>query len=82
MAGTAQAGKEGDAGKQDQQQGRTTHSPRLYSAARGASRQMPRTVAVIGASTDRRKYGNKAVRAFPLARDYDVCPGEPARGGR
>ena len=25
---------------------------------------MPRTVAVIGASADRRKFGNKAVRAF------------------
>ena len=25
---------------------------------------MPRTVAVIGASSDRRKFGNKAVRAF------------------
>jgi predicted CoA-binding protein len=25
---------------------------------------MPKTVAIIGASTDRRKYGNKAVRAF------------------
>jgi len=25
---------------------------------------MPRTVAVIGASTDRRKFGNKALRAF------------------
>ncbi|MCC6152784.1 MAG: CoA-binding protein [Candidatus Hydrogenedentes bacterium] len=25
---------------------------------------MPRTIAIIGASTDRRKYGNKAVRAF------------------
>ena len=25
---------------------------------------MPKTVAVVGASTDRRKYGNKAVRAY------------------
>lgn len=25
---------------------------------------MPKTVAIIGASTDRRKFGNKAVRAF------------------
>ena len=31
------------------------------------------TVAVIGASTDRRKYGNKAVRAFRNA-GYDVYP--------
>src|SRR4029078_6618542 len=31
---------------------------------RGASRQMPRTVAVIGASSDRRKFGHKGVRAF------------------
>lgn len=25
---------------------------------------MPKTIAIVGASTDRRKYGNKAVRAF------------------
>ncbi len=25
---------------------------------------MPKTIAIIGASTDRKKYGNKAVRAF------------------
>ena len=31
------------------------------------------TVAVVGASTDRRKYGNKAVRAFKNA-GYDVYP--------
>lgn len=33
----------------------------------------PRRVAVIGASNDRRKFGNKAVRAF-LRRGYDVIP--------
>lgn len=32
-----------------------------------------RRVAVIGASTDRRKFGNKAVRAF-LRQGYDVVP--------
>jgi predicted CoA-binding protein len=37
---------------------------------------MPRRVAVIGASNDRRKYGNKAVRAF-RARGYTVYPINP-----
>jgi hypothetical protein len=37
---------------------------------------MSKTVAVIGASTDRRKFGNKAVRAF-LARGYSVIPIHP-----
>lgn len=37
---------------------------------------MPRRVAVIGASNDRRKYGNKAVRAF-LAQGYEVAPVNP-----
>ena len=36
----------------------------------------PRRVAVIGASTDRRKFGNKAVRAF-LRQGYDVVPINP-----
>jgi uncharacterized protein len=35
-----------------------------------------RRVAVIGASTDRRKFGNKAVRAF-LRQGYDVVPVNP-----
>ena len=34
---------------------------------------MARVVAVVGASRDRRKFGNKAVRAF-LHRGYDVVP--------
>ncbi len=34
------------------------------------------TVAILGASTDRRKYGNKAVRAF-LQQGYDVYPVNP-----
>ena len=34
------------------------------------------TVAVIGASNDRSKYGNKAVRAF-LAQGWDVYPVNP-----
>lgn len=34
---------------------------------------MPKTVAIIGASNDRRKFGNKAVRAFQ-ARGYTVIP--------
>ena len=37
----------------------------------------PQVVAVIGASTDRRKYGNKAVRAF-LHQGYTVVPVNPA----
>ena len=37
---------------------------------------MPRSVAVIGASNDRRKYGNKALRAF-AARGYTVYPINP-----
>lgn len=31
------------------------------------------TIAILGASTDRSKFGNKAVRAF-VARDYTVYP--------
>ena len=37
---------------------------------------MPRTVAVIGASSDRRKFGNKAVRAFHAHGDT-VLPVNP-----
>jgi uncharacterized protein len=39
---------------------------------------MPRTVAVIGASSDHRKFGNKAVRAFHAHGDtvYPVNPHE------
>jgi predicted CoA-binding protein len=37
---------------------------------------MKPTVAVIGASPDRRKFGNKAVRAF-LAAGYEVFPVNP-----
>ena len=37
---------------------------------------MPRTVAVIGASADRRKFGNKAVRAFH-AHGETVIPVNP-----
>jgi predicted CoA-binding protein len=36
----------------------------------------PRRVAVIGASNDRHKFGNKAVRAF-VRRGYDVVPINP-----
>jgi uncharacterized protein len=35
-----------------------------------------KTVAIIGASNDRRKYGNKAVRAY-LQRGYSVYPVNP-----
>jgi predicted CoA-binding protein len=37
---------------------------------------MNRSVAVVGASPDRRKFGNKAVRAY-LAAGYDVFPVHP-----
>jgi uncharacterized protein len=37
------------------------------------------TVAIVGASSDRNKYGNKAVRAY-LRRGWDVYPVNP-RGG-
>src|SRR5215510_6324966 len=38
------------------------------------------TVAILGASADRSKYGNKAVRAF-LARGFTVYPVNP-KGGK
>ncbi len=38
-----------------------------------------KTVAVVGASSDRHKYGNKAVRAF-LAQGYRVVPINPGGG--
>lgn len=37
-----------------------------------------RTVAIIGASNDRRKYGNKAVRAF-VRQGYAVFPVNPSQ---
>jgi len=37
------------------------------------------SVAILGASADRSKFGNKAVRAF-LARGYDVYPINPKGG--
>jgi predicted CoA-binding protein len=41
------------------------------------SRSMPKpTVAILGASRDRRKYGNKSVRAH-LQQGYDVFPVNP-----
>ena len=40
---------------------------------------MARVVAVVGASRDRRKFGNKAVRAF-VHRGYDVVPINPEGG--
>ena len=40
---------------------------------------MARVVAVVGASRDRRKFGNKAVRAF-LHRGYDVVSINPKAG--
>lgn len=41
--------------------------------------QLVKTVAVIGASTDRRKFGNKALRAFRQA-GYNVIPITPNHG--
>src|SRR5436309_11832434 len=37
----------------------------------------PSTVAILGASADRAKFGNKAVRAY-LARGYQVFPIHPS----
>jgi predicted CoA-binding protein len=37
---------------------------------------MPKTVAVVGASSDRHKFGNKALRAF-MAEGYRVIPINP-----
>ena len=37
------------------------------------SDRMARIVAVVGASRDRRKFGNKAVRAFAAAGDTNMC---------
>ncbi len=39
---------------------------------------MPKVVAVIGASNDRRKFGNKAVRAF-VRQGYTVVPINPGQ---
>jgi hypothetical protein len=40
---------------------------------------MAKTVAVIGASSDRRKFGNKALRAFE-AQGFEVVPINPNEG--
>lgn len=37
---------------------------------------MPKTVAVVGASSDRRKFGNRALREF-MAKGYRVIPINP-----
>src|SRR5439155_865846 len=42
----------------------------------GANSEPVKTVAVIGASNDQAKFGNKAVRAF-LQRGYEVFPVNP-----
>lgn len=39
-------------------------------------RTVPRTIAIIGASPERHKYGNKAVRAY-ASQGYDVFPIHP-----
>ncbi len=52
----------------------------------GVDREMAKTVAVIGASSDRTKFGNKAVRAytqmgyqvFPINQRVDTIEGLPA----
>lgn len=53
--------------------GRLVPAPPWYTAA------VARVVAVVGASRDRAKFGNKAVRAF-RHRGYDVVPINPGGG--
>jgi uncharacterized protein len=48
----------------------------LYEAAPSGDSLGVKTVAIIGASNDRSKYGNKAVRAF-LQQGYTVYPVNP-----
>ena len=51
-----------------------THAP--CPTPLGYTRPMPQVVAVIGASPDRTKFGNKAVRAF-VRQGYTVVPIHP-----
>ncbi len=48
----------------------------LYERAQPGDCSGVKTIAIIGASTDRRKFGNKAVRAY-LQRGYQVFPVNP-----
>jgi len=48
----------------------------IHSDAQTASPRGQPTVAIIGASADRRKFGNKAVRAF-AAKGFEVFPIHP-----
>ena len=48
----------------------------LYEAAQPVDNSLVKTVAIIGASADRRKFGNKAVRGFQ-ERGYRVFPVNP-----
>jgi uncharacterized protein len=48
----------------------------LFSSAQSCEVTPMKTVAVIGASNDQRKFGNKAVRAF-VQRGYNVFPVNP-----
>ena len=54
-------------------------SPQSPAPTLGYTAPMAQVVAVVGASRDRRKFGNKAVRAF-LHRGYDVVPINPEGG--
>src|SRR5262249_20290203 len=56
---------------------RTSCKPRNAAGARAEVEDLKmKTVAIIGASTDRAKFGNKAVRAF-VQRGYQVFPVNP-----
>lgn len=59
----------------------TAGPPRQRAAADrpGYNGTMPQTVAVLGASSDRTKFGNKAVRAF-VRQGYTVFPIHPKEG--
>ena len=55
-------------------------APALRSRRRPRADGMPKVVAVIGASSDRRKFGNRAVRAF-RQQGYTVIPINPHERG-
>ena len=78
----AEAGEERGPAEDQQQGSRAGHGAPLYlmtprhPAGADQGSPMSKRVAVIGASSDRRKFGNKAVRAF-VRQGYEVLPINP-----